>query len=105
MNPNFKKNVKQVLITIALSAATTSAFAVGANYNYPGTPESTSARSRAEVKEELAQARSRGQSDVRPNQYHDATSYTNSGTRAEASGVRVQSAERQSDPSSLYFGA
>jgi hypothetical protein len=105
MNPNFKKNVKQVLITIALSAATTSAFAVGANYNYPGNPENTSAKTRAEVTEELAQARSRGQSDVRPNQYRDATSYTNNSTRNEASAVSAQPAKRHSDPSSLYFGA
>lgn len=105
MNSSFKKNAKLVLIAVALSAATTSAFAAGANYDYPGNPENQSAKTRAEVKEELAQAQSRGQSDVRPNQYQDAASYTGNSTRNEASDVSAHPAKHHSDPSSLYFGA
>jgi hypothetical protein len=104
MNSNFKTNVKQVLIAVALSAATTSAFAVGANYDYPGDLNVQAAKTRAEVKAEFAQARTQERSEARPNQYRDAASYTDNRTRAETSALSVQSRKHYSDPSSLYFG-
>lgn len=105
MNSNFKKSAKQVLITVALTVATTSAFAAGANYNYPGNLESQSSKTRAEVRQELAQARASGLQDTKPNQYRDPRSYADNRPRNESSAASAQPAKRHLDPSSLYFGA